>query len=134
MSPPLPPSARSVLPAMLPMLLVELLVVLYAPLARMVLVMELLRVPSARQARLPVYLGLPIAQCAWDALQVHSLLLELLVVLYAFLVRALLAIYLVVYVLMHLILYLPFLVYKGKYSANNGSVECSVCDAGKLNI
>jgi hypothetical protein len=81
MPPPLQPPARSVLPAMLPVLLVEL------------------------------YHVSP-----------------------ALLVRALLAISLVVYVLMHLILYPPFLVYKGKYSAINRSVECSVCDGGKLNI
>ncbi len=81
MSPPLQPPARSVLPAMLPVLLVEL------------------------------YHVSPVL-----------------------LVRALLAISLIADVLMHLILYPPFLVYKGKYSANNGSAECSVCDAGKLNI
>jgi len=64
----------------------------------------------------------------------ESSLLVVWLVICALLVRALLAISLVVYVLMHLILYPPFLVYEGKYSANNGSVECSVCDAGKLNV
>ena len=40
----------------------------------------------------------------------------------------------------HGVPYKPFFAIKrrsyilGKYSANNGSVECSVCDAGKLNI
>ncbi len=64
-------------------------------------------------------------------LLVNILLLALLLAIAAYLVRALLAISFVVYVLMHLILFLPFLIYEGKYSANNGSAECSVCDAGK---